>query len=102
MTQKQLQEYFIQIGSPKMDSMKTWQSIGPQTLLEVGTPVLVQGLQGKVIKAEIIDSSNQAGKICLHTCKFTSQKIVTNLWIKWQRIKAKTKSVNYSFIQAYF
>lgn len=80
---------------------KQYHRIGPYDLLPIGTPVEVQGNLGKVVKAEMVPASN-GGMICLHTCKFTARKEVTNLWVKIKRIsRAKTQTVNYAFINAY-
>jgi len=74
-------------------------NIQPQDLLEVGTAVRVQGMNGKVTKAEMT-RDQFGGPIAVHTCKFTERfKSRQGDRAIYKPIDPPiTRKVNYSFI----
>lgn len=88
-----------QVGDISFCMSKTNQ-ITAYELLPIGTQVHVQNKIGEIIKAEFVESSNNFGKICSHTVKFTHKKEKGfGSTFKVVALKKEiVQAVNYSFI----
>lgn len=72
-------------------------TITPTELLPIGTKVQVGNLYGDVIKAEMVESSNKSGPICLHTIRYTQRRRPG--YSSLHNIVPYEQEANYAFIQ---
>lgn len=79
-------------------------SISPDTLLPIGTNVIVKRYVGTVVDAKMV-AAIPCGMIALHTIKFTGERVFVRdrefpagKYVT-KPVKPRARSVNYSFIE---